>query len=54
MKEEALKIINNIKENIILLSIFGKAHIGKSYIMNLLLNSEDNSSKPAKGFKVIS
>ena len=54
LNEEALKIINDIKENIILVSIFGKARTGKSYLMNLLLNSEEHSSKPGKGFKVTS
>ena len=52
LNEEALKIIKDIKENIIIVLIFGKERTGKSYLMNLLLNSDDNSSKPSKGFKV--
>lgn len=54
LNEEALKIIKDIKENIIIVSIFGKERSGKSYLMNLLLNSDENSSKPPKGFKVTS
>ena len=54
LNEEALKIIKDIKENIIIVSIFGKQRTGKSYLMNLLLNSDENSSKPPKGFKVTS
>ena len=54
LNEEALKIIKDIKENIIIVSMFGKERSGKSYLMNLLLNSDENSSKPPKGFKVTS
>ena len=54
LNEEALKIIKDIKENIIIVSIFGKERSGKSYLMNLLLNSDENSSKTPKGFKVTS
>ena len=54
LNEEALKILKDIKENIIIVSIFGKERTGKSYLMNLLLNSDENSSKPPKGFKVTS
>ena len=54
LNEDAIKTINEIKENIIIVSIFGKVHTGKSYLMNLLLNSDENSSKPIKGFKVTS
>ena len=52
LNEDAIKIIKEIKNNIIIVSIFGKAHSGKSYLMNLLLNSYENSTKNAKGFKV--
>ena len=54
LNEEALRIIKDIKENIIIVLIFGKERTGKSYLMNLLLNSDDNSSKSPKGFKVTS
>ena len=47
-----MKIIRDIKDNIIVVSIFGKERTGKSYLMNLLLNSEDNVK--LKGFKVSS
>ena len=52
LNENALKIIRDIKDNIIVVSIFGKERTGKSYLMNLLLNSEDNVK--LKGFKVSS
>ena len=52
LNEDALKIIKEIKDNIILVSIFGKERTGKSYLMNLLINSED--SQKLKGFKVSS
>ena len=54
LNEEALKLIKDIKENIIIVSIFGKGRTGKSYLMNLLLNSDENASKLIKGFKVTS
>ena len=53
INEEALKILKEIKENIIIVTIFGKERTGKSYLMNLLLNQEENS-KINKGFKVSS
>lgn len=53
LNEDALKILKDIKENIIIVSIFGKERSGKSYLMNLLLNSNGNS-KITKGFKVYS
>ena len=53
LNEDALKIIRDIKDNIIIVSIFGKERTGKSYLMNLLLNEEENS-KITKGFKVSS
>ena len=51
LNEDALKILKEIKENIIIVSIFGKERTGKSYLMNLLLNSDENP-KMTKGFKV--
>ena len=53
LNEEALKSINELKENIIIVSIFGKERTGKSYLMNLLLNS-DQITKLTKGFHVSS
>ena len=54
LNEEALKVIKDIKENVIIVLIFGKEGTGKSYLLNLLLNSDENPSKPPKGFKVTS
>ena len=51
INEEAIKILKEIKNNIIIVSIFGKEHTGKSYLMNLLLNSRENCDK-SKGFTV--
>ena len=47
LNEEALKILRNIKDDIIIVSIVGKARTGKSYLMNLLLNNNN-------GFEVAS
>ena len=64
LNEEAINILKNIKEEIIIVFIFGKEHTGKSYLMNLLINANDNdkdkiynsllSTKNLKGFKVTS
>ena len=51
INEEAIKILKEINNNIIIVSIFGKEHTGKSYLMNLLLNSRENCNK-SKGFTV--
>ncbi len=51
INDEAIKILKEIKNNIIIVSIFGKERTGKSYLMNLLLNSRENSNK-SKGFTV--
>ena len=48
---KALALLNSIKEDIIVVSVVGKARTGKSYLMNLLL---DNVGKDNKGFKVAS
>ena len=53
LNEEAIEILKNINENLIIVSIFGKERTGKSYLMNLLLNPEENS-KITKGFKISS
>ena len=61
LNEEAINIIKNIKEEIIIVFIFGKEHTGKSYLMNLLINANESkeklkesllSTKNLKGFKV--
>ena len=51
LNEEALEILRNIKEEIVVVSIVGKARTGKSYLMNLLLNSNNNQLKN-NGFKI--
>ena len=53
INEEAIKILKEIKNNIIIVSIFGKERTGKSYLMNLLLNSRENSTT-SQGFNVSS
>lgn len=53
LNEEAIKMLKEVKENIIIVSIFGKEHTGKSFLLNLLLNSRENL-KITKGFKVSS
>ena len=52
LNEEALKILRSIKEDIIIVSIVGKARTGKSYLMNLLLNNNNNNNN--NGFEVAS
>lgn len=52
LNEEAIKVLKEVKESIIIVSIFGKEHTGKSYLLNLLLNSRDNL-KSTRGFKVL-
>ena len=49
--KEALEILRNIKEEIVVVSIVGKARTGKSYLMNLLLNSNNNQNYNY-GFKI--
>ena len=51
LKEEALNILRNIKEELIVVSIVGKARTGKSFLMNLLLNSNNNQNYNY-GFKI--
>jgi len=53
LNEEAIKMLKEVKENIIIVVIFGKEHTGKSFLLNLLLNSRENL-KITKGFKVSS
>ena len=52
LNEKALTILSSIKEDLIIVSIVGKARTGKSYLMNLLLNN--NSSSPGNGFQISS
>ena len=53
LNEKALDILRNIKEDLIIVSIVGKARTGKSYLMNLLLNS-NKSKYPGNGFEISS
>ena len=53
LNEKALNILNTITEDLIIVSIVGKARTGKSYLMNLLLNN-NNSSLPPSGFQISS
>ena len=53
VNEEALKILKDIKENIIVVSIFGKERTGKSYLMNCLLDSDERHTIN-QGFKMSS
>jgi len=53
LNEEAIKMLKEVKENIIIVAIVGKEHTGKSFLLNLLLNSRENL-KITKGFKVSS
>ena len=53
LNEKALNILRSIKEDLIIVSIVGKARTGKSYLMNLLLNN-NNSKYPGNGFEISS
>ena len=53
LNEKALNILRTIKEDLIIVSIVGKARTGKSYLMNLLLNNS-NSKYPGNGFEISS
>ena len=53
LNDKALNILNSIKEDLIIVSIVGKARTGKSYLMNLLLNN-NNSPLPGSGFEISS
>ena len=53
LNEKALNILNSINEDLIIISIVGKARTGKSYLMNLLLNY-NNIQYPGKGFQISS
>ncbi len=48
LNEEALNMLKSIEEEIIVVSVVGKARTGKSYLMNLLL---DNIGKVGVIFK---
>ena len=62
LNEEALQEIKNIKDDLIIIFIFGKEKTGKSFLMDLLINSKTKhnikisnsliSTKDIKGFKV--
>ena len=51
INKQALDFLKSIKEEIIIVSVVGKARTGKSYLMNLLL---DNIGKGTQGFQVAS
>lgn len=53
LNEKALNLLKSIKEDLIIVSIIGKARNGKSYLMNLLLNNEQ-SQYPGNGFEISS
>ena len=53
LNEKALDILRNINDDLIIVSIVGKARTGKSYLMNLLLNS-NKSKYPGSGFEISS
>ena len=53
LNEKALDILKSIKDNLIIVSIVGKARTGKSYLMNLLLNN-NQSKYPGNGFEISS
>ena len=62
LNEEALETLKGIKDDLIIVFIFGKEGTGKSFLMNLLVNANEQnkkmisnsmiSSKNLKGFKV--
>ena len=52
LNENALNILKNINEDIVVVSIVGKARTGKSYLMNLLLNENNNNKNNNIGFKI--
>ena len=61
LNEEAIQSLKNIKEDLIIVFIFGKKGTGKSFLMNLLIDSENKkksitssliSSKNVRGFMV--
>jgi hypothetical protein len=43
LNPEAFEILNSIEEDIIIVSVVGKARTGKSYLMNLLLDNVGTS-----------
>ena len=43
LNEEALLTLRNINEDLIIVFIFGKENSGKSYLMNLLINSKEKN-----------
>ena len=53
LNQKALDILNSITEDLIIVSIVGKARTGKSYLMNLLLNNTQ-SRQPGEGFEISS
>ena len=54
LNQNALNILHSIKEEIIVVSIVGKSRTGKSYLMNLLLNTNNINNNLNEGFEVAS
>ena len=55
LNPEALDLLRTITEDIVVVSIVGKARTGKSYLMNLLLNNQKNGGNTVNnGFEVAS
>ena len=52
LNEEVIKIIQNRKEDLIIVFIFGKERTGKTFLMNLLINPEDNKKSQIKFPKI--
>ena len=52
INEKALNVLNTIKEDLIIVTIVGKAHIGKSSYEFIIINNY--SSLPGSGFQISS
>ena len=53
LNQEALNILKSIEDDLIIVSIVGKARTGKSYLMNLLLNNNQTKYQ-GNGFEISS
>lgn len=51
VNQQAIEMIRSIEDEIVVVSIVGKARTGKSYLMNLLLDNDGNH--PNKGVNII-
>jgi len=52
LDEEAMKFLRSIKEEIIVISVVGKARTGKSFLMNTLLELNGKSEGVRKFIKL--